>query len=136
MFKRIAALFLTITLIFAAYIMNQKPVFYGYAGEFEIYFGDSALTPSLVTDDIGYAFTFNKKGESCRIEKEVSPEQIIKEFNADIVFTERTDGGTSYYAYSPQIAYKELIGGRVVNLHIFVAEGYAVLGSPLIYGGF
>ncbi len=136
MFKRIITLFLAITLIFVTYIINQKPVFYGYANQFEIYFGDSAYTPCLVTDYISYALSFNKKGESCKTTKKVCPLQIIQDFNATVVLTECVKNGTSYYAYSPLIPYKEAIGGMVVNLHIFVANDYTVLGCPLIYGSF
>ena len=74
------------------------------------------------------------KGESCAV---YAPyEQVLKDFSATHIFSEKTDGGESHYAYSPKIRYKTYIKGRAVNIHYHVGKSGNKLGSPLIYGSF
>ena len=77
------------------------------------------------------------KGESCRLYG-VSYDRILKDFSAKHVFTEQTSFGTSFYAFSPEISYRTRIGGKIVNLQYFLQSdgGGAVLGTPIIFGGY
>ncbi len=65
-------------------------------------------------------------------------ESVLKTYGAAVQFVEEVDGVTSYYCYSPFFARKVFLQGRAVNLHIAVREsdGAAVVGTPIIFGGF
>ena len=116
---------------------RSKPVFSDYSSRFEVYFFDySNLKGVKSVDKSKYVFCFNLRGESCVVENECSVEQILQNFNARVVKTEKHDNGVSIYAYSKEIKYKKTLFGKVVNLHIELSNGKITMGSPVIYGSF
>jgi hypothetical protein len=63
---------------------------------------------------------------------------VLETYGATLQFMEEVDGIRSYYCYSPCLARKIFLQGRAVNLHIAVRgdDGVAVVGTPIIFGGF
>ncbi len=123
-------------LVFSFFYANSSPVLKKESENIEIYYEYGSFGKSEKYD----ALTFNKsktKGESCKLSG-VSYENILKDFSATHVFTEETAFGVSYYAFSPFIPYRAVIGGKVVNLHYFVSfnSNRTVLGTPIIFGSY
>ena len=137
MFKNFALLVAAITFGFCFYSLYRAktPVFQAYADEYEVYlthgsFGNNAL---VVSEDAFGALT-EIRGESCTVS--VSYEQVLEDFSAAHVFSEQTDHGENFYAYSPKIHYKTYIKGKAVNIHYHAGERENRLGTPLIFGGY
>ena len=62
--------------------------------------------------------------------------ELVKKYNAKLIFIEKTDGVISKYYYSNSIPYKEIIKGKKVNLHIAISNSQITIGTPIIYGGY
>lgn len=116
------------------YIINTFPVFFEFSKKLEVYKNKSNGAILFLTN-IQSVFV-DRKGESFCVDKNFNLEQFLNYFNADIVFQENIEQGTSYFAYSSKIRYCEFIKNKKINLHIFVAENYIKVGAPIIYGGF
>ena len=63
---------------------------------------------------------------------------VSKELHAEVRFTEETGGAISYYCYSDKIgaARAKKIGDCFVNLQVVFRGGEAILGVPLVFGGY
>ncbi|MBR0190414.1 MAG: hypothetical protein IJQ23_08545 [Clostridia bacterium] len=137
MFKNLAILIAIIMfgLCFYALYADKPPVFKGYAEEYEIYLSAGSFGDNIVrtTEKNLNAFAA-VKGESCYLNG--SYEQVLKDFSATHLFSEETEEGTSYYAYSPKIRYKTYIKGKAVNIHYFKGYGRQIVGTPMIFGSF
>lgn len=126
-----------IVFVFCFYSLyaEKTPVFYCYASEYELYFKSGSFGSGVVgvaeKDFGGYA---EIKGESCFVS--VSYERVLKDFNATHIFSEKTEYGESFYAYSPLIKYKTFVGGKRVNIHYYKCDDYVKLGTPIIFGGY
>ena len=87
-------------------------------------------------------FTLDKvRGESVRFsikEQGVSEliQELIKQYNAVVLFSETLDSVQSYYAYTPKWKNAITVNGVNVNLHIACSAEECVVGSPIIFGGF
>ncbi|MGN1051894.1 MAG: hypothetical protein ACI4SH_00730 [Candidatus Scatosoma sp.] len=64
--------------------------------------------------------------------------EIADFYGAAVVETERAGGGVSYYCFSQKIGLAQcvIVGGKAVNLHIFLKDGEVRAGVPLIFGGY
>ena len=87
-------------------------------------------------------FTLDKvRGESVRfsIKEQGASEliqELIKQYNAVVLFSETLDSVQSYYAYTPKWKNAITVNGVKVNLHIACSAEECVVGSPIIFGGF
>lgn len=136
MLKRLAAIFLCLIGLIFCWVINSKSVFADMSDDVIVYEGSfSSLASFKKTDDYEYALTTCRTGESCTI-KTGDEKAVLSAFEAKIVFTETTDDGISYYAYSDKLKYYKTINGERVNLHIHVSGDCVKAGTPLIYGGF
>ncbi len=83
---------------------------------------------------------FFVQGESVRVSLDGDgarkAEEIIKQMQAELLFTEEAGGVLSYYAYAKNLGGGIVVSGTKVNLHIAVADGRLVVGTPIIFGGF
>ncbi len=61
---------------------------------------------------------------------------FIEAYSARVLFIEEVGGVRSYYCYTPLAQGGIRIGEYFVNLHLAAGEGYCVVGSPIIFGGF
>jgi hypothetical protein len=90
----------------------------------------------VYTDRLGYIAYNGVTGESCVVSAEYSAKEIMDRFNAELLFTERTETGVNYYCYSNKIKYKKTINGEIINLQISVTDTQTKIGAPLIFGSF
>ena len=137
MFKRWTALLSALLFFFCFYALYtaKVPVFSDYAEEFEVYTVLGSFGSGKTCTLRDFARISGVKGESCAVT--VGYLQVICDFNAKHIFTETTDAGESYYAYSPEIPYRINIGGATVNIHYFNgADGSKKLGTPIIFGSY
>ena len=134
--KKAAVIIAILLLVTCGAYAKKKPVFAGYADRFEIYFESGSLGAGTNVGAAEYSRFNGIKGESCVIDPMYSAEQVIADFGAECVFTEKTEAGVSYYCYSPRIKYREYIGGRAVNLHVFEGKERLMVGAPMIYGSY
>ena len=63
-------------------------------------------------------------------------QNILQEYQAEIVQREYVNGIACYYAYAPYLYKGICIDGKIVNLHIAIGQGRATVGTPMIFGGF
>lgn len=137
MFKNLAILIAAITfgLCFYALYADKPPVFKAYADEYEIYLSAGSFGDNIVkTREKNLGVFTAVKGESCVTS--VSYEQVLKDFSATHLFTEKSADGESFYAYSPKIRYRTYINGKAVNIHYFSGEERKIVGTPIIFGSF
>ena len=140
MLKRLFVIFTTVFICIAILVPNKSPIFYGYAPKFELYLQSASSNAVMVVanaDD--YSNFINVKGESFKTVKEnFNLHNFFSDMNAKLLFTESVAEGTSYYAFSKSIRYRDEVRGEVVNLHVFIsnATNQVKVGSPLIYGSF
>lgn len=62
--------------------------------------------------------------------------EVIKKYDAKLMFIESVDGVTSYYFYSKKLPFKEVVKNKKVNLQIAITKETITIGSPIIYGGY
>lgn len=137
MFKKVGCIIFSLTALMILWGIYHKPVFGGYAREFEAYKGFYSSQAQIVkTDFFGYGFIFDGTGEAVTLEKGTSAQRIISDFGATEVLTESVDGGTCYYCYSPNLKNEKIVDGKRVNLQIFDGDKYVKVGTPLIFGGY
>lgn len=141
MFKKFAVILSSIIVIYSVGYFPTVPLFYEFIDEntsYEIYLENYSSSSSIVMlNDINtYKTLSNISGESCRVRGHVTKEDIISRFNAQLVLVEKHEGGTSYYAYAKTIKYIATVGGKKVNLHVFVEKNGIKVGSPIIFGSF
>lgn len=137
MLKKISVITLSFLIILFFATSNAKPIFGAYTNSFEIYlFNPSSNAKILTVSKNEYPFIHNKVGESCKISGEFSLCEFLTDLSAAIIFTEKTDAGISYYAFSEKVPYKREICGQIINLQIFIAENSVTVGAPIIYGSF
>ena len=142
MFKKILVCFLSLLLIFGIAIVNKKPIFSGYASNFEVYLGESSSNAKIVNaSKIDFLFLNKVCGESFKIDSlDFNIDKFLVKQNAKIVFIEEIESGISIYAYSRTIKYKKRIKGKMVNLQIFIPKDMEntkiTVGTPIIYGSF
>ena len=137
MFKNFAAILAVIAfgLTFYPLYSEKPPVFYAYADEYEIYlsagsFGDNIAMATKAT----FSNFTGVKGESCKLTAPYA--QVLEDFSATHLFSETTENGESYYAYSPKLRYKTYVKGKAVNLHYYAGKSGNRLGTPMIFGSF
>lgn len=137
MFKRLVVMALSIALIGTIGVFNNKPIFNDYASCYEVYVGTQSSNAKIISVTKNtYSLIHNKVGESCKINGVFYLREFLSSMNAELVFKEDTEEGTSYYAYSNRIRYKRTVCGKVVNLHVFIGKSGVTVGSPIIYGSF
>lgn len=138
MFKRIVCMFCVLVCLCFLWSQNSKPLFCDYSDEFEIYLESSSSAAVIVKINcIDYGLYTDIKGESCNVNVDnVTVEDILKEFDACVVFTETTEECVNYYAYSEKIKYRKTLNGKIINLHVSLSEHSVIVGSPMIFGSF
>ena len=137
MFKFFTAILATVIFGFCFYSLyaEKTPLFRAYADEYEVYFtaGSFGNGTAVVTEKEFGGLT-GLKGESCAVK--ATYEMVLNDFSAVHLFSESTESGVSYYAYSPKIRYKTYVKGRAVNIQYHAGKSGVKLGSPVIYGSF
>ena len=138
MFKSVAVFIVCFITTCCFYFYSNAPIFSNYTNSFDLYLCEYSNSNSIKNVDvIDYYFISGIKGESFMINSsDFNLNEFLLEFNAQLLFIEEISHGTSYYAFSPQIKYREQILGQTVNVQVFIAKDYVVVGAPIIYGSF
>lgn len=138
MFKKITTISLSIFTVFFAWTLCSIPIFNDYGNTREIYQQSNSSCSEIHTTTKTSNCTFTMRyGEGCVVDKDCADyQQILDRYNAQIVFIERTEFGTSYYAFSKSIPYSTCFKKQKINLQVFVGESYIKLGTPIIYGSY
>lgn len=80
------------------------------------------------------------EGESVSLVVVESGETFVKEvfekYGAEILIKEEACGIVSYYGYTPAWKENVFVDGKKINLHVSVKNSRAVVGSPIVFGGF
>ncbi|MBQ9486059.1 MAG: hypothetical protein IJU83_04390 [Clostridia bacterium] len=137
MSKKFTLFLAIVAFIFCFYALYsaRTPAFAAYAEKYELYFETGSKGRAAVYADKKDFFVFSGiKGESCSIS--VSYERILKDFNAKHLFTEKTDEGEIYYAFTDKLPYAACVRGKTVNIQYFAGADYNKVGTPLIFGSF
>ncbi len=104
------------------------------------YFLDSPSSQALIKKELSLADLVRVKGECVSFEfegtKSALSEKILRQYDAELQFTEEVEGVLSYYAYTPLWSDGVQINGHTVNLHIALSKTHCVVGTPIIFGGF
>ena len=80
------------------------------------------------------------KGESVAFALQENPqtllENILQRYGAKVEFIEQIGDSVSYYCYTKKWSNTLILNGKAVNLHIAIDNTSAVVGTPIIFGGF
>ncbi len=133
MFKKIIYLSLALFMIIFLWTVNSYTEQIKGSTLFEVYLNKNSSECKIVDDS---TFNFFVKGKSYIIDKDVDVNYILDFYSAKIVFTETTDFGTNYYAYSGGLKYTKELNNKKINLHIFCSQNKTVIGLPFIYGSY
>ncbi len=76
------------------------------------------------------------KAENVFVPSKCDLKEILFKYNARIVITERIGEITNYYCRAYSLGSGVYVNGRLINLHIAVADYGYTLGSPIICGSF
>lgn len=135
MLKKFYAVIFAAAFTIALTIFNNPPAFENYAEERTVYVSDSSS--SIFEKYPQFSFVNRQKGESCKIPVDnFDLQAFITEFCAEKVMTEKSADTVSYYFVSPKLKNCVTVNGKKINVHIAINDEYAVIGSPIIYGGY
>ena len=73
-------------------------------------------------------------GEST-VYKDFDMNKFLESVNGEVIFCEELSDSTNYYCTADMPYSTELYGAQI-NLHICVKDGFTVVGSPIIFGGY
>lgn len=99
----------------------------------------SASSQAVIKERITPLELFFVKGECVTLayqNEEESLKEIVKLYNAEILFEEEVAGTRSYYCRTQSFGGATKIKGVFVNLHIAFNGEVCAVGTPLIFGGF
>lgn len=138
MLKKICAYTSCLLVIVFLWVIWSTATFINYSNSSEIYLNKNNSCAKIVSvKNVEIPLQFYRYGEACEVNREqFNLDQVIKDFNAKILWTETTDFGKSYYAYSPNLKYSCSLKGQKVNLQIFVGKESVKLASPIIFGSY
>ncbi len=124
-------------IVFGA-IINSSTYFDEYSGVYEVYLSSNSSKAKIVSVDKRKASSIVcKTGEAIFIENsELDAYEIFDDFQAKLIFVEKTDEGISYYGYSQEIKFQKRINGKDINIQVFQGNKGIKIGLPIIYGSF
>ena len=100
--------------------------------------GDSSKNCNVVTVDGGAAIKKLALKDVCgesTVYKDFDMNKFLESVNGEVIFCEELSDSTNYYCTADMPYSTELYGAQI-NLHICVKDGFTVVGSPIIFGGY
>ena len=86
----------------------------------------SFINQMVFCDNDGYSVTLSK-------EKAL---KFIKSLNCKEVYFEDISGIKNYYLYTDKLLKKQLVKGKMVNIHLAINGDIATIGYPFIYASY
>ena len=138
MFKRISVAAISALVVLSFILLGSTPILKGYSENHVAYLTNSSSNIKVVKLSNGsFPIINGVRGESCTFTADgFDVDEFFSHHGATHILTERTGLGVSYYAFSPEIKYKERVSGKEVNLHVAVYGERITIGTPIIYGSF
>ena len=105
---------------------------------YSFFCGDTSKNCKVVTVTEGAALKKLTLSDVCgesTVYKELDIEKFLESVNGKIIFTEELSDSTNYYC-TADMPYSVELYGTEINLHICVKDDAAVVGSPIIFGGY
>lgn len=135
--KKITYILIALGIIFFFYLQNVGLIFNKISNSSQVITQNKGSSSQIILGVTNDNLPFDVYGESCYLNKPLSLEEILEMFDAKVVGIERLSHGVSYYCYSSSIKYRGvMVGGKLVNLHVFMSSEQIKLGSPLIFDGY
>ena len=107
------------------------------------FFLDSASSQGLMKKELSFADLGRVKGECVSFQIKENEggmsalkQKILEEYDAEILFMEKTGEVESYYCYTTLWQGGIFLNGVLVNLHFAFSQTQCVVGTPIIFGGF
>lgn len=140
MVKKIALALFCITVILSMNLFKSNLLFTG-SDYYIFYSGRQYSSSKIISVSSDEAMAVKSKiknlsGESAYYLNKNMKDEILNDFNAEIVFTETIDSINNIYAYSSEIKDYIILNNRKINLHIAVSGNNTAVGSPIIFGGY
>ena len=121
-------------------ISGQKLIFGG--GDYYIFYSGNESSEAQMVTAQGFealevkASLQDIRGESAYFLNADCSKEILKSYEASIVFSETVSGIKNIYAYTKKIKNCIMLNGKKINIHIAVSADKTVAGSPIIFGGY
>ncbi len=128
------SIFLSLVLLFCIWALVSGRLT-GLAGD-RYYYLRTPSSQAEIKRELSPSELFLVQGESVTLFDSRSAEEILEQYEGEVLFVEESGGVTSYYCYARKLRGGVVVQTYFVNLHIAVAEGRTTVGSPLIFGGF
>ena len=121
-----------------AWVISSQAVFSSFSSKTEVYQRKNSSCADVTSiSNEQLPLSFYRYGEAVTFDgKNFRLEEILDAFNASLKFTEQTEFGVSYYAYSKDLKYSCLVKGEKINLHVFINQDSVKLGSPILFGSY
>ncbi len=127
-------------LVFLPQVLNKSLIF--KRGEsYTIYSGALSSNAKITVCEKGSEWftkltTSNVTGESvCYCDSQTAFSEAER-LGAKILFCEKIENVTCYFAYTPRVKNYVTLYGHRVNIQIAVSENRSKIGSPLIFGSY
>ena len=120
-----AFLFITLTYVSTSKLFVYEKAFVVYGGKSLGKIVSEKVMPFTSSDGVFKVFS-----------KDTNYKDLVKKYNAKLVFIEKNGDIVSEYYYSNSLPSKEIINGKKVNLYIAISLEQIVIGSPIIYGSY
>ncbi len=140
MFKNLCLVLLSICFISLPF-KKSNLLFNDIVGTYTFY-TKTSVSSDFVSVDSALAKSLKSKlknlcGESVcfKFDKGII-KKVLSVYNAKFLFNESGEDFNCDYYFSNKIPYYQLIEGVKVNIQVAYGKENAVIGSPLIYGGF
>ena len=102
-----------------------------YLDDVYVYIGSNGSDAKMLKAE---DYTGEVSGKSGVLKSNVDLNRLLKDFNAELMFTEEVLGVKNYY-FSCNLPFSVSLYGKKINLHIAVGEK-TVVGTPIIFGGY
>ena len=78
----------------------------------------------------------NYEGLFTSLDKSYNYLELVDNLDAKFVKCEELNGCKNLYFYTNKLPKREVIDGKLINLHVAISEDKISIGTPLIYGGY
>ena len=85
---------------------------------------------------VNFPAFYDNDGYSVVLDSETQAVNFLNSYKCELVYIESVNGIQNYYFFSQNLAKKQVLNGKTVNVHLAVNGERIILGYPLIYGSY